>query len=108
MLSFITWDADPVLISLGPVAVRWYSLAFIVGFLLGYKIVERMFRHEGAPEKWLGILLLYVMIATVVGSRLGHVFFYDWPYYRAHPGEILKIWNGGLARSSPSSSSPGW
>lgn len=97
MLSFITWDADPVLISLGPVAVRWYSLAFIVGFLLGYKIVERMFRHEGAPEKWLGILLLYVMIATVVGSRLGHVFFYDWPYYRAHPGEILKIWNGGLA-----------
>lgn len=97
MPGFIIWDANPVLISLGPLSIRWYGLAFLVGFVVGYKIVERMFRHEGAPEKWLGILLMYVMIATVVGSRLGHVFFYDWSYYSAHPEEILKIWNGGLA-----------
>ena len=56
-----------------------------------------MFRHEGAPEKWLGILLTYIVIATVVGSRLGHVFFYEWDYYSQHPGEIFKIWEGGLA-----------
>lgn len=94
---YVTWNVDPALFTLGPLSVRWYGLAFAVGFLIGYHIVSRMFRHEGAPEKWLGILLIYVMVATVVGSRLGHVFFYDWDYYSAHPGEIIKIWNGGLA-----------
>jgi len=56
-----------------------------------------MFRHEGAPEKWLDILLIYVVIATIVGSRLGHVFFYAWDYYSQHPIEILYTWEGGLA-----------
>lgn len=97
MLDFITWNADPVLFSLGPVSVRWYGLAFAVGFIIGYNIVAKMFRHEGAPEKWLGILLTYVVIATLIGSRLGHVFFYEWDHYSKHPMEILKIWNGGLA-----------
>ena len=97
MLDFITWNADPILFSLGPISVRWYGLAFAVGFIIGYNIVAKMFKHEGAPEKWLGILLAYVVVATIIGSRLGHVFFYEWPYYSQHPGEILKIWNGGLA-----------
>lgn len=97
MLDFIYWNADPVIFSLGPIAVRWYGLAFAVGFILGYNIVAKMFKHEGAPERWLGILLTYVVIATIVGSRLGHVFFYEWDYYSKHPAEILQIWNGGLA-----------
>lgn len=97
LLNYIVWNADPVLFSLGPVSVRWYGLAFAVGFLIGYDIVARMFKHEGAPETWLGILLTFVVIATIVGARLGHVFFYEWDYYSQHPGEILKIWNGGLA-----------
>lgn len=97
MLEAIYWNADPVLFSLGPLSVRWYGLAFAVGFIIGYDIVARMFRHEGAPERWLGILLAYTVIATVVGARLGHVFFYEWPYYLQHPGEIFKIWEGGLA-----------
>lgn len=97
MLEFITWNADPILFSLGPISVRWYGLAFAVGFIIGYNIVAKMFKHEGAPEKWLGILLIYVVVATIIGSRLGHVFFYEWDFYSKHPGEILKIWNGGLA-----------
>lgn len=97
MLSQIVWDASPVLFTLGPLSVRWYGLAFAVGFIIGYDIVARMFRHEGAPERWLGILLAYVGVATVVGARLGHVFFYEWDYYSQHPSEILKIWEGGLA-----------
>ena len=96
-LTSITWDVSPVLFSLGPLSIRWYGLAFAIGFIIGYNIVARMFKHEGAPEKWLGILLMYVVVATVVGARLGHVFFYEWDYYSAHPAEILKIWNGGLA-----------
>lgn len=97
LLGAVVWNADPVLFSFGPVAVRWYGLAFAVGFTFGYALVDRMFRHEGAPERWLGSLLVYVVIATVVGARLGHVFFYEWDYYSAHPEKILRIWEGGLA-----------
>lgn len=97
MLNFIYWNADPVLISFGPISVRYYGLAFAVGFIIGYHVVARMFRHEGAPERWLGILLAYVVVGTVVGSRLGHVFFYAWDYYSQHLSEIPKIWEGGLA-----------
>lgn len=97
MLDFIYWNANPILFSLGPFQVRWYGLAFAIGFFLGYKIVESMFRHEGAPERWLGILLGYIIVATIVGARLGHVFFYDWAHYSQNPWEIPQIWKGGLA-----------
>lgn len=97
ILNAVVWNADPVLLQFGPFAVRWYGLAFAVGFTIGYSIVARMFRHEGAPERWLGILLAYVVVATLVGSRLGHVFFYEWDYYSQHPEKILMIWEGGLA-----------
>lgn len=70
MLDFITWNVDPVLFHLGPLTVRWYGMMFVIGFILGYKIVEKMFRREGAPESWLGILLIYVIVATIVGARL--------------------------------------
>lgn len=96
MLDFITWNVNPELFS-GFVTVRWYGLMFAIGFLVGYEIVARMFKHEGAPERWLGILLIYVVIATIVGARLGHVFFYEWDVYRAEPIKILYIWEGGLA-----------
>lgn len=96
MLDFITWNVNPELFS-GFVTVRWYGLMFAIGFLVGYEIVARMFKHEGAPERWLGILLIYVVIATIVGARLGHVFFYEWDVYRADPIKILYIWEGGLA-----------
>lgn len=97
MLNFIYWDADPVLIHTSFISIRWYSLMFAVGFLIGFNIVERMFKHENAPEKWCPMLLLWVVIGTVVGARLGHVFFYEWDYYSANPGEIIKTWHGGLA-----------
>lgn len=97
ILDFITWTADPEIFSIGPFSLRWYGLAFALGFIIGYNIVARMFKHEGAPEKWLGVLLTYIVVATIVGSRLGHVFFYQWDYYSQHPDEILKIWEGGLA-----------
>lgn len=93
----ITWNADPVLFRLGSVEVRWYGLMFAIGFLVGYKIVERMFKHEGAPEKWLGILLLWLGAGTIIGARLGHVFFYEWDVYSQDPIRILYIWEGGLA-----------
>lgn len=97
MLGAISWNADPVLFHIGSVEVRWYGLMFAIGFLIGYKIVEKMFKHEGAPERWLGILLIWLGIGTVVGARLGHVFFYEWDLYSQDPIKILYIWEGGLA-----------
>lgn len=96
MLDFITWTFSPEIIST-PVTVRWYGLMFAIGFWIGYEIVWRMFRHEGAPEKWVGSLFIYVAVATFLGARLGHVFFYGWDYYSQHLGDIFKVWEGGLA-----------
>lgn len=96
MIDFITWTADPRLID-SFVTVRWYGLMFAIGFLIGYKIVERIFKHEGAPESWLGTLLLWTIAGTVIGARLGHVFFYEWDVYSHNPIRILYIWEGGLA-----------
>ena len=94
--SFITWDVNPTIID-SFVQVRWYGLMFATGFWIGFDIVAKMFKREGAPERWLGILLIYVGVATIVGARLGHVFFYQWDYYSAHPWKILATWEGGLA-----------
>lgn len=96
MLNYIVWDANPVIID-SFVTVRWYGLMFAIGFWIGFNIVAKMFKHEGAPERWLGILLIWVGIGTVVGARLGHVFFYAWDYYSKHPWKILATWEGGLA-----------
>lgn len=96
ILDYIVWDFNPVLVD-SVITIRWYSLMFAIGFLVGYEIVARMFKHEGEPESWVGILLIWVMAGTVIGARLGHCFFYEWDYYSAHPGEIVKVWQGGLA-----------
>lgn len=97
MLSYITWDVSPVIFKLGFFTLRWYSLAFMIGFLVGYEIVARMFRHEGAPERWLGLLLMWTVAGTIVGARLGHVFFYEWDLFSQNPIKILYVWEGGLA-----------
>lgn len=96
-LNFIPWNVNPEIFHLGPLSVRWYGLLFASGFLLGYYIVEQMFKWEKEDPKWLDSLFFYLIIATVVGSRLGHVFFYSWDYYSQNPAEIIMIWHGGLA-----------
>ena len=94
--EFITWDVNPDIID-SFVTIRWYGLMFAIGFWIGYNLVANMFKRDGAPEKWVGILLIYVAVATIVGARLGHVFFYQWDYYSAHPWKIFATWEGGLA-----------
>lgn len=96
-LSFIHWDADPEIFRIGYFSIRWYGLLFASGFLLGYYIGEKMLRSENVPVKWIDSLFFYIIIATIVGARLGHVFFYGWEYYSQHPAEIFKVWHGGLA-----------
>ncbi|WP_346858134.1 prolipoprotein diacylglyceryl transferase [uncultured Draconibacterium sp.] len=97
LLGFIHWNVNPEIFSLGFLSVRWYGLLFASGFLIGYYIGEKMLKSENVNSKWIDSLFFYIIIATVVGARLGHVFFYGWDYYSQNPAEIIKVWHGGLA-----------
>jgi prolipoprotein diacylglyceryl transferase len=97
ILSFIHWNVSPEIFTLGPLQVRWYGLLFALGFLFGYNHGEKMFKYENIDLKWLESLFIYLIVATIVGARLGHVLFYGWEYYSQHPIEILYVWQGGLA-----------
>lgn len=95
-LLTITWDMGRGL-DLGFLTLRYYSLLFALGFVLGYLLMKHIYKKEGISQDKLDTLLTYVVIATIVGARLGHVFFYQWDYYSQHPIEIFKVWEGGLA-----------
>lgn len=93
----IVWDVNPQIFPDSFLTIRWYGLFFAFAFYIGYELLKRMFKKEGHPEEWTDKALLYTMIGTIIGARLGHVFFYDWDYYSQNLMEIPKIWNGGLA-----------
>ena len=96
----VHWHVDPVLFQVGPVQVRWYSLLFISGFILGWFIFKYYCRREKITEKMLDPLLYTLLIATIVGARLGHCLFYQPDYYLGSwKGfwEIFMPWKGGLA-----------
>lgn len=92
----IRWDVTPEIID-GWNTPNWYGILFVTGLILGYYVIRKMFRKESIPDEQLDKLVLYVVIATIVGARLGHVFFYDWPSYKNNLVDIFKIWEGGLA-----------
>lgn len=97
ILNYITWNVDPVAFSLGSLQVRWYGICWAVGFLLGYLLMSKVYKREKMPEWAMDSLLIYMLVSTVIGARLGHCLFYEPEYYLPHPLEILKIWEGGLA-----------
>ena len=97
ILNYITWNLDPVAFSLGPLQVRWYGICWALGFLLGYLLMNKVYKKERMPEGSLDNLLIYMLVFTVLGARLGHCLFYEPEYYLSHPVDILKIWEGGLA-----------
>ncbi len=104
MLNYIVWNIRPEIFILpddlwlvGGFSVRWYGLLFAMSFIFGYIILQKMFKHEGIPIKVLDDLSTYMLISTIVGARIGHCLFYEPSYYLAHPLDILKIWEGGLA-----------
>ena len=96
----INWHVDPVLFQAGPLQVRWYSLLFISGFILGWFLFKGYCRREKISEDILDPLLYTLLIATIVGARLGHCLFYQPDYYLGSwKGfwEIFQPWKGGLA-----------
>ncbi|NBV92316.1 MAG: prolipoprotein diacylglyceryl transferase [Flavobacteriia bacterium] len=100
MLFAINWSFDAEIIP-GYRTPNWYGLLFVSGMILGYFVIRAMFKRENISNDLLDKLVMYMVPATVIGARLGHVFFYG-PYwgedgYFSHPWEIVKIWEGGLA-----------
>jgi len=102
-LSYIIWNASPEIFTIPipfidkELTLRWYGLFFALGFLITQQILYYIFKKEGKPEKDVDTLTIYMIIATIVGARLGHVLFYEPDKYLAHPLDILKVWEGGLA-----------
>jgi phosphatidylglycerol---prolipoprotein diacylglyceryl transferase len=87
----------PSIDSIGPIAPRWYGLMFASAFIFGYLLGSKMLRDGGRTPEEIDRLLIYILIATVVGARLGHIIFYDLEYYLRNPQLIPAIWMGGLA-----------
>ena len=84
-LLFIEWNADPTIITLLGFPIRWYGLCFAFAFLAGFQVVSYMFKKEGRPVEQADQLLIYTMVGTVVGARMGHYFFYEFPLLLADP-----------------------
>lgn len=102
----ITYPAiDPVAFKLGPLAVKWYGLAYVAGLLLGWQYLKsllsngRLWPHGRAPiaPSLADDLFIWVALGVVLGGRLGHVILYEHRFFLQNPVEILKVWNGGMA-----------
>lgn len=98
-------NIDPIAIAIGPIAIRWYALAYLFGVLLGaaygYLLLrnERLW-HRGAPPfaaKDIWDFAFWAMLAIVIGGRVGYVLFYNLPYYLANPGQIINTLDGGMS-----------
>ena len=99
-LLALTFPAfDPVLIEIGPLAIRWYALAYIVGLFGGVWYVRRLVRQAPAlmTPSQVDDFFVWVLIGIIVGGRLGYVLFYKPAYYLVNPAEILMTWEGGMA-----------
>jgi prolipoprotein diacylglyceryl transferase len=88
MINAIVWDPE-IGIDLGFITIRYYSLMHVLGFVFGYWIIAKVFKREKENTGLLDPLLFYIFLGVILGARLGHVFFYDWPYYKNHLSEIL-------------------
>ncbi|MDP1600468.1 prolipoprotein diacylglyceryl transferase [Phenylobacterium sp.] len=98
-------DFDPVLLQIGPFAIRWYALAYVAGILVGWRYVAGLIKNQalwgprGAPATIPQVddLILWITLGIILGGRLGHVFFYTPSLIFTDPLEVVKVWNGGMS-----------
>lgn len=99
---FFTHDISPAIFKIGSFEIRWYSISYIIGFILGYFLFLNLAKVKNLKStlsyKAIGEnLLTFLVIAIIIGGRLGYVLIYNLPYYLAHPSEIIKVWYGGMS-----------
>ena len=97
ILSYFIWNADPAIFELFGREIRWYGLLFAIGFLISQQIMYYFHKTEGKPVEDVDTLTVYMVLATIIGARLGHVFFYEPARFLQDPISIIKFWQGGLA-----------
>jgi prolipoprotein diacylglyceryl transferase len=85
----ITWNPNETLFNIGFIQIKYYNLLWITAFAIGWFIMKKIFTNEKKSVEQLDSLFIYTVLGTMLGARLGHVFFYDWPYYSNHLLEIL-------------------
>ena len=93
-------NIDPVLISFGPLQIRWYGLMYILGFFFSYLLIQGQLKRQKPPllsKEQLLDLFFYLVLGLILGARLGYVFFYNLNSYLQHPLEILAVWHGGMS-----------
>lgn len=90
---------DPIAISIGPVAIRWYALSYIVGFMLFLWLGRRRIKQGNTAftQEMLDDFLTWGVLGVILGGRLGYILFYKFSYYLDHPLEMLKVWEGGMS-----------
>ncbi|MBQ7576479.1 MAG: prolipoprotein diacylglyceryl transferase [Bacteroidales bacterium] len=95
----VVWNVDPIICRIGPLALRYYSILFVLGFPIGYWLFIKFYKREEVNTDLLEPLLYALLIGTIVGARLGHCLFYQPDYFltKAHWLEIFQPWKGGLA-----------
>ena len=98
-LTYTDLGLDPVALDLGFFELRWYSLAYLAGIFLGYWYMLKLLKQPGAPmaRRHADDLVFYASLGIILGGRLGYVLFYNLSYYAEHPGDILKLWDGGMS-----------
>ena len=82
ILFKIDWAPNEVFLNLGPLTIYWYSVMFIIAFSLGYYIVQKIYINDNKPVELVEPLFIYVVFGTLIGARLGEVFFYNWDYFQ--------------------------
>lgn len=92
-------DIDPVLVQIGPLAIRWYALAYVSGIVLGWWYLIRLNKRPPVilTQKALDDIMVWATLGIILGGRLGYVIFYNGSYYLHNPVEILKVWQGGMS-----------
>src|ERR1700709_580569 len=94
---------DPIAVAIGPIAIRWYALAYIGGIVLGWVYARALIKSEnlwgGAPRRRLRmeVFIWGVRRGITVGGRTGYVLFYNLPFFVQHPAEIFELWKGGMS-----------
>ncbi len=83
------WNPDDTLLKLGVIQIKYYNLLWIAAFVVGWFLMKRIFKNENKSMEKLDSLFIYAVVSIMLGARLGHVFFYDWDYYKNHLVEIL-------------------
>jgi phosphatidylglycerol:prolipoprotein diacylglycerol transferase len=100
--NYVHWadlGLDPVLVQLGPVKIRWYSLAYLSGILIGWWYLMKLIARPGAPmaRRHIDDLVFYATLGIILGGRLGYVLLYRPEFYLKAPVQILRVWDGGMS-----------